>query len=312
MLGKAGAFLGGDDIDRWLLEDLLMRAGRTAEECEEILPQLTTLARQIKEELSAQSESSRSFFDAEHFKTYEFRYTQNDLLDLLEEHDFFVTLNDVLNNAVNMAEAGGISRSQIERVLLVGGTTLIPAVQRGIRGIFGREKVQCHKPFEAVAHGALAFSLGLNIVDFIQHSYAIRYLDSLTKEPRYKIIFKAGSEYPSEKPVTLTLSSSFRNQKAIELMMAEIEHKRMGRVSFDADGRFSAVDDSSDTVRLLNYSKNSANAAVIAKLEPPGTPLDKRLNVAFSINVRKELTATVHDNLTGQDIYVDMPLVALR
>ena len=49
-----------------------------------------------------------------------------------------------------------------------------------------------------------------------------------------------------------------------------------------------------------------------AKLEPPGTPLDKRLNVAFSINVRKELTATVHDNLTGQDIYVDMPLVALR
>lgn len=211
-----------------------------------------------------------------------------------------------------MAEAGGISRSQIERVLLVGGTTLIPAVQRGIRGIFGREKVQCHKPFEAVAHGALAFSLGLNIVDFIQHSYAIRYLDSLTKEPRYKIIFKAGSEYPSEKPVTLTLSSSFRNQKAIELMMAEIEHKRMGRVSFDADGRFSAVDDSSDTVRLLNYSKNSANAAVIAKLEPPGTPLDKRLNVAFSINARKELTATVHDNLTGQDIYVDMPLVALR
>ena len=159
---------------------------------------------------------------------------------------------------------------------------------------------------------ALAFSLGLNIVDFIQHSYAIRYLDSLTKEPRYKIIFKAGSEYPSEKPVTLTLSSSFRNQKAIELMMAEIEHKRMGRVSFDADGRFSAVDDSSDTVRLLNYSKNSANAAVIAKLEPPGTPLDKRLNVAFSINARKELTATVHDNLTGQDIYVDMPLVALR
>ena len=109
--------------------------------------------------------------------------------------------------------------------------------------------------------------------------------------------------------MTLTLSSSFRNQKAIELMMADIEHKRMGRVSFDADGRFSSVDDSSDTVRLLNYSQNSA---VLAKLEPPGTPLAKRLNVAFSINARKELTATVHDNLTGQDIYVDMPLVALR
>lgn len=73
------------------------------------------------------------------------------------------------------------------------------------------------------------------------------------------------------------------------------------------------MDDSSDTVRLLNYSKNSCQCRpVIAKLEPPGTPLDKRLNVAFSINARKELTATVHDNLTGQDIYVDMPLVALR
>lgn len=88
VLGKAGAFLGGDDIDRWLLEDLLKRAGRTAEECEEILPQLTALARQIKEELSTKSESSRSFFDAGHFKTYEFRYTQNDLLDLLESTIF--------------------------------------------------------------------------------------------------------------------------------------------------------------------------------------------------------------------------------
>ena len=45
---------------------------------------------------------------------------------------------------------------------------------------------------------------------------------------------------------------------------------------------------------------------------PSWSPLDKRLNVAFSINARKELTATVRDNLTGQDIYVDMPLVALR
>lgn len=309
VLGKAGAFLGGSDIDRWILEDLLKRTGAAEADCEEILPQLLSLARQIKEELSAAGESSRTFFDAEHFKTYEFHYTQNDLLDLLDSHDFFVTMNDVINNALNMAEAGGAPRSTIERVLLVGGTTLIPAVQRGIRGIFGRDKVLCHKPFEAVAHGALAFSMGLNIVDFIQHSYAIRYLDSLTKDPRYKVIFKAGSEYPSPAPVTLTLSSSFRNQKAIELMMAEIEHKRMGMVSFDAQGRFSAVDDTSDTVRLLNYSKNSA---VIAALDPPGTPLDKRLNVAFSINARKELTATVHDNLTGRDIYVDMPLVALQ
>lgn len=309
VLGKSGAFLGGNDIDRWILTDLLQSTGAAEADCEEILPQLLTLARQIKEELSAGHESRRTFFDAEHFKTYEFTYTLEDLLDLLDEHDFFVTMNDVINNALNMAEANGVPRSGIERTLLVGGTCLIPAVQRNIRGVFGKERVLCHSPFEAVAHGALAFSMGLNLVDFIQHSYAIRYLDSATKEPRYKIIFKAGSEYPSQHPVMLTLSSSFRNQKAIELMLAEIEHKRMGMVSFDAQGRFSSADDSSDTVRLLNYSKNSA---VIAKLTPPGTPLDKRLNVSFSINSRKELTATVHDNMTGNDIYVDMPLVALQ
>lgn len=309
VLGKSGTFLGGNDIDRWMLTDLLKRAGIEETECEEVLPQLLMLARQIKEELSAGHESSRTFFDAERFKTYEFHYTVDDLLDLLDEHDFFVTMNDVINNAVNMAEANGVPRSGIERVLLVGGTCLIPAVQRNIRGVFGKERVLCHTPFEAVSHGALAFAMGLNLVDFIQHSYAIRYLDSATKEPRYKVIFKAGSEYPSQHPVVLTLSSSFRNQKAIELMLAEIEHKRMGLVSFDAQGRFNSVTDTSDTVRLLNYSKNSA---VIAKLTPPGTPLDKRLNVSFSINARKELTATVHDNVTGKDIYVDMPLVALQ
>lgn len=309
VLGKSGAFLGGNDIDQWILDDLLKRTGSDEKDCEDILPQLLSLARQIKEELSAGHESSRTFFDAAHFKTYEFHYTLDDLLDLLDAHDFFVTMNDVLNNALNMAEAAGAPRDAIERVLLVGGTCLIPAVQRNIRGIFGRDRVLCHKPFEAVAHGALAFSMGLNLVDFIQHSYAIRYLDSTTKEPRYKVIFKAGSEYPSTHPIILTLSSSFRNQKAIELMLAEIEHKRMGMVSFDEQGRFNTINESSDTVRLLNYAKNSA---VIAKLTPPGTPLDKRLNVSFSINARKELTATVHDNLTGKDIYVDMPLVSLQ
>ena len=106
------------------------------------------------------------------------------------------------NNAVNMAEAGGISRSQIERVLLVGGHYPHPGGAAGHPGHLWPGKVQCHKPFEAVAHGALAFSLGLNIVDFIQHSYAIRYLDSLTRSRGTRCVFKAGSEYPSEKPVT--------------------------------------------------------------------------------------------------------------
>jgi len=49
-----------------------------------------------------------------------------------------------------------ITASQVEKVLLVGGSTRIPAVQDAVKGIIGKEGFKGINPDECVAMGGLA------------------------------------------------------------------------------------------------------------------------------------------------------------
>ena len=52
-----------------------------------------------------------------------------------------------------MSDAG-LSASQLDKVLLVGGSTRIPAVQEAVKGITGKEGFKGINPDECVALGA--------------------------------------------------------------------------------------------------------------------------------------------------------------
>ena len=54
----------------------------------------------------------------------------------------------------NALSDAGISPAQLGRVLLVGGSTRIPAVQRKVRELTGKEPSQNINPDECVAKGA--------------------------------------------------------------------------------------------------------------------------------------------------------------
>lgn len=52
--------------------------------------------------------------------------------------------------------AGGLSASEVDEVILVGGCSRIPAVRAMLHGVFGADKQLCTavNPDEAVAQGA--------------------------------------------------------------------------------------------------------------------------------------------------------------
>ncbi len=81
----------------------------------------------------------------------------------------------------------------IDFVLLVGGSSQIPFVQRKVREAFGKQKVVVHpRPMYAVAEGAAIVAAGLTEkVSTVSRDYFIELID----EPRYKLI-KQGDILP--------------------------------------------------------------------------------------------------------------------
>jgi molecular chaperone DnaK (HSP70) len=314
VIAKSGAYLGGEDIDLYLLTDVLKENGLDETY---INGALKAEAQRVKIELSAKTAAEFSYFDADNFSTIESKYTRDRLEELLEQNGFFSALHHTLDEISLQMSMRGFSRDSITRVVMVGGTCQIPSVQKLIRQVFGSSRVFSHKPFEAVAHGALLALDGSGIQDYINHSYGIRFLDTVSRRHKYQILFTEGMVYPTEKPVKLLLSSSRHGQTAIELVIAEIQKKSRDstEITFDDQGRLNtSVQQKSiyllekDKAVLLN---DQAGGAVLAVLAPPGKRGDGRLSVEFGINARKQLVATVYDNTKKQYLYKTVPIVNL-
>jgi cell division ATPase FtsA len=81
-------------------------------------------------------------------------WTKKDLTDLLEKNGLIRILDSLTHQALNDA---GKSTLDIDYVIMVGGSTLLPGVYPFFSELFRRKKVQAWQPFNAVAYGACAF-----------------------------------------------------------------------------------------------------------------------------------------------------------
>ncbi len=86
--------------------------------------------------------------------------------EILKENGFFTSLDESMSRVLQQAKRQGMELSEIDAVLLVGGTVQIPAVQRWVREYFDAGKVRCEKPFEAISQGALQLIQGVEVKDF--------------------------------------------------------------------------------------------------------------------------------------------------
>lgn len=116
-------------------------------------------------------------------------------------------------------KAAGLHWEQIDRVLLVGGSTRMPMVRRMLRELSGKEPDASVAADEAVAQGA-AYHAGrilskahgrpatFRIRNVNSHSLGVIGLDPLTKRRRTGVII------PRNTPLPVTAKRTFRTQKA--------------------------------------------------------------------------------------------------
>jgi molecular chaperone DnaK (HSP70) len=317
VIAKTGYTIGGEDVDQWLVQDYL-------EGCEDSnnrskthnLSVLKFLMERIKINLSEVETASEIFFDLTTQSTTEITYTRQQLEKLLDYKGFYRVLQSAIDELINRAFNKGILKGDIKHILLVGGCTLIPSVVSFVEDYFKMGKVYSHKPFEAIAHGALMLSQGVSLQDYLFHSYAIRYWDRALEQWKYQPLFRRGQVYPTRRPVELLLRATQPNQTEIALTIGELESRPTGaaEVSFDGDRLVMQFDQKArETFQPLQSDANGAGMPqAIAVLNPLGQPDCDRLKVLFSISEKRELLVTAIDLLTQRQLLTNHPVAKLQ
>lgn len=309
VLAKAGLNLGGSDIDNWLVDHFVVTQGLT------VSPLTLRLAERLKIQLSLQTQAQEVYFNDETFDSYDLQLSRDQFEAILAERQFFAGVESCLEQVWQQAQRQNLVAADVDAVLLVGGTAQIPAVQQWVQQYFGDRnfdpaQIRCEKPFEAIAQGALQITQGVELQDFLYHSYGVRYWDRRNNCHAWHPIIKTGQPYPMGKPVELFLGASVENQPSLELVIGELGGEtEQTEVYFDGDRLITRrIGAAQPTVQPLN---DCEGARSIAKLDPPGFPGRDRVKVYFRVDEQRFLRITVEDLLAIRTLVEDQPVVQL-
>jgi molecular chaperone HscA len=140
------AALGGDDFDAALVQWVLAQAGLQARTPHEQRALLVT-ARTVKEALSV---DSSALFRASLGGTAIAQPVSRAQLDAIGRP----LIERTLAAARRVLRDGGVTRAEVQGVVLVGGSTRMPAVRTAVGELFGRAPLTDLNPDEIVALGA--------------------------------------------------------------------------------------------------------------------------------------------------------------
>ncbi len=149
--------LGGDDFDekltRYFIEEFKKQEGVDLSTDKMALQRLTEAAEKAKKELSAATTTNVNLpfitATAEGPKHFDLNLTRAKFDELT--HDLVERTAGPVQNALRDA---GVAPSELGKVLLVGGSTRIPAVQDKVKMLTGQEPSKTLNPDECVALGA--------------------------------------------------------------------------------------------------------------------------------------------------------------
>ncbi len=310
VVAKAGRIIGGSDIDQWLLTWVLKETGLTPKSLGKDYATLLTLCEQAKIALSA-DETATIAFEAEG-KPFKVTITREQLEQILDDNGFFTSLRHVIDKVMHVSRQRGIFKEDVHHVLMVGGTSLMPSVQRTLQQYFTEQAVRSDKPFTAVAEGALQVAAGYGLEDYLIHSYGIRYLDESGKHD-YDEIIPMGSRYPTESPIDVILGAAHDDQETVEFVIGEIDTDSISMLEVQyEDGQAVFVAQAGESGEQIIALNEEGVSTSLAALDPPGKPGENRLKASFMVDDKRQLRITVTDIQTNNVLLKDVALVSLR
>ena len=271
-------FLGGEDFDMRLIEYLIDEfkkdQGIDLSKDSLALQRLKEAAEKAKIELSSSSQTEINLpyitADASGPKHLVLKITQSKLESLVE--DLVDRTIDPVRTALKDA---GMSISDIDDIILVGGQTRMPLVQKKVKEIFGNEARKDINPDEAVAMGASiqAAVLAGDVKDVLLLDVTPLSLGIETMGGVMSALIEKNTTIPTRK--SQVFSTAEDNQPAVTIHVLQGERKQADQNK--SLGRFDLSD---------------------IPPAPRGTP---QIEVSFDLDANGILNVSAKDKATGKE-----------
>jgi molecular chaperone DnaK (HSP70) len=303
-IAKAGLDLGGNHIDALLAEWAARQAGLPEGDAvgyNRVFRLLLGSAEAAKVALTGRDQAVIEATDPVTGRSYRAGIIRAEFEKLLRDGDILGRVGRGLRKALDDAATRGYRSAEIAAVFLVGGSSLIPAVQDLLRIQFDPAIVHLDRPLEAVAAGAAAIAGGHELHDHIQHDYAIRHVGP-DGDYQFETLVQAGTPYPTPEPVkSVSIKAIHPRQRRLGINIYELAHATYRDVSadleivFDADGgaRAVAVGAQQRTEQAMRWLNE--DSPTFLEANPPAAAGADRFRLDFRIDAQKRLTVSAFD-----------------
>jgi molecular chaperone DnaK len=231
-------YLGGEDFDQrivdFLIESFQSQAGIDLRDDKMALQRLKEAAERAKHELSSakQTDVNLPFISAD-------ASGPKHLNLALDRQKLEVLVADLVDRLVAPCETAmedaGVSREQIDEVILVGGMTRMPRIQEKVAEIFGKKPHKGVNPDEVVAVGA-AIQGGVlkgEVADVLLLDVTPLSLGVETQGGVFTKIIEKNTTIPTKKSQVFSTTEDNQNVVRIHVLQGEREmaadNKSMGR-----------------------------------------------------------------------------------